>query len=93
MAEHPLDKMFTADALHQRRRLVDVTKIRPTPKICERCRFWQAWANAPRDDDPTKPMVGDCRRGRPSITGDRRYGDKWPMVRFDDWCGEWLAKP
>ena len=66
---------------------------------CENCRFWE-------DDEPNEPATmepifpgsdletltkyGLCRRYPPDpCPPEGNHG--WPVLNFDDWCGEWQS--
>jgi hypothetical protein len=50
---------------------------------CETCRYW---GEAKQPLTGHKAMV--CRRGPPTLASNYN----WPVVKHDDWCGEWAAK-
>ena len=52
------------------------------PRNCVSCAFYQP-------DTPSAPY-GICRR-LPPHPGE--IGERWPRVRKNDWCGEWVYKP
>jgi hypothetical protein len=45
-----------------------------------------------------KVPTGKCRRNAPlpaylsGVMAVRRDADHWPLVRYDDWCGEFRAR-
>ena len=71
---------------------------------CERCRWWGA-ERAHSHDHP----YGSCRRhaptfgkptvlpyhdpDRPAAAGPLIQRGVWRWTAFDDWCGDWEAKP
>jgi hypothetical protein len=63
-------------------------------EACETCRFWK--------DDQNKYATGHCRCYAPkpnffAVTqydadGDGDFDAYWPLVSYDDWCGEYESK-
>lgn len=56
---------------------------------CFTCKFYGGSYDA-------EAGVGECRRFPPPYPGDvdrDRFGDDWPLVRINQWCGEWQAAP
>ena len=47
-------------------------------EVCDNCRFY--WID--------EVGVGLCRRRSPIAVANR---GAWPVVRGEDWCGEWVA--
>ncbi|KKN77636.1 hypothetical protein LCGC14_0357610 [marine sediment metagenome] len=57
-------------------------------KQCETCGNFEPSINITRAGPlQVSPNYGECRRGEPDA-GE----DLWPVVRQDDWCGEWEGK-
>jgi hypothetical protein len=54
-----------------------------TEQTCAECRYFAD--NAPRS------MPLECRRFPPTLMKGGGYA--WPLVRRDDWCGEWSMVP
>ena len=58
---------------------------------CENCEFYDRRRGRPADGKA--PMQGQCRRHSPHLNPAtaRAYVVEgvWPLVRDDDWCGEW----
>ena len=53
-------------------------------KRCENCRF------AERGEGPDEGL-GECHRNPPRQSGNG--GSVFPIIQFDDWCGEFQANP
>ena len=51
---------------------------------CDLCRFFEAH----KKPIEGRYQLGDCRRHPPRMEDD---GTSWPLVRIDEWCGEWAA--
>lgn len=64
----------------------------PRSEICCGCNFWQPEVVTILIDTrgrPPVPMMKDgfCRIRAPVA------GGLWPTTKFDDWCGEYVARP
>lgn len=62
---------------------------------CINCQYYDRRAGQPTDGRAT--MWGPCRRDSPHlnpINTKKSYQVEgvWPLVRDDDWCGEWRAQ-
>ncbi|MEP6941826.1 MAG: hypothetical protein ABI981_02755 [Betaproteobacteria bacterium] len=62
---------------------------------CVNCQFYDR-RNARPNDGRAPVMWGQCRRHSPHLSpvaGKKAYlvEGVWPLVRDDDWCGEWRA--
>lgn len=55
-------------------------------RCCEKCRYYE-------------PERRECRRYPPQLwcatesNGDASYGEAFPQVSKDQWCGEFMGKP
>lgn len=62
---------------------------------CVSCQFYDRKNSRPTDGRAT--MWGQCRRAAPHLNpmNVRPYVVEgiWPLVRDDDWCGEWKLLP
>ena len=62
---------------------------------CLNCQFYDR-RNA-RPTDGRAAMWGQCRRHSPHLNplSAKAHLSKavWPLIRDDDWCGEWKAPP
>jgi hypothetical protein len=60
---------------------------------CVTCQFYDRRSSRPSDGRTT--MWGQCRRHSPHLnpTTAKSYlvEGVWPLIRDDDWCGEWKA--
>ena len=58
---------------------------------CVNCEFYDRQRARPTDSEA--PMRGQCRRHSPHlnpVTAKAHVVEgAWPLVRDDDWCGEW----
>ena len=68
-----------------------------TVEKCLNCQFYDR-RNARPNDGRTPMMWGQCRRHSPHLNPLGSTSKKahivegvWPLVRDDDWCGEWRA--
>jgi hypothetical protein len=66
-----------------------------TVEKCVNCQFYDR-RNARPNDGRAPVMWGQCRRHSPHLSpvgGKKAYlvEGVWPLVRDDDWCGEWRA--
>jgi hypothetical protein len=62
---------------------------------CVNCQYYDR-RNARPNDGRAPVMWGQCRRHSPHLSpaaGKKAYQVEgvWPLVRDDDWCGEWRA--
>ena len=64
-------------------------------EICENCAF----SNSVEYQKGNRMFTHwECRRESPQIMaidkpdGKRQLVSRWPMMRSDDWCGEWEEK-
>ena len=62
---------------------------------CVNCQFYDR-RNAKPNEGRTPVMWGQCRRHSPQLSpagAQKTYlvEGVWPLVRDDDWCGEWRA--
>ena len=62
---------------------------------CLNCQYYDR-RNARPNDGRAPVMWGQCRRHSPHlnpVTAKKAYlvEGVWPLVRDDDWCGEWRA--
>ena len=62
---------------------------------CVNCQYYDR-RNARPNDGRAPVMWGQCRRHSPHLSpvaGKKAYlvEGVWPLVRDDDWCGEWRA--
>jgi hypothetical protein len=64
-----------------------------TVKKCQNCQFYDRKESRVTDGRTT--MWGQCRRHSPLLNPQniKTYVVEgiWPVVRDDDWCGEWFA--
>jgi hypothetical protein len=67
-----------------------------TVKKCQNCQFYDRKDG--RSTDGRTTMWGQCRRHSPQLSPHIPQSTKsyvvegiWPVVRDDDWCGEWFA--
>lgn len=68
----------------------------PTPRrdigTCKECRFFAQDSKDRRLPAPAmRMMLGTCRRyapDGPSLLGEEWRSTEWPIVRNEDWCGE-----
>jgi hypothetical protein len=65
-------------------------------KKCQNCQFYDRKDG--RSTDGRSTMWGQCRRHSPLLSPHIPQSTKsyvvegiWPVVRDDDWCGEWFA--
>jgi len=65
-------------------------------KKCQNCQFYDRKDG--RSTDGRTTMWGQCRRHSPLLSPHSPQSSKsyvvegiWPVVRDDDWCGEWFA--
>jgi hypothetical protein len=62
-------------------------------KKCQNCQFYDR--KDARTTDGRTTMWGQCRRHSPLLNPQNAQTYKvegiWPVVRDDDWCGEWFA--
>ena len=65
-------------------------------KKCQNCQFYDRKDG--RSTDGRTTMWGQCRRHSPLLSPHIPQSTKsyvvegiWPVVRDDDWCGEWTA--
>ena len=65
-------------------------------KKCQNCQFYDRKDG--RSTDGRTTMWGQCRRHSPLLSPQPPQTTKtyvvegiWPVVRDDDWCGEWFA--
>jgi len=65
-------------------------------KKCQNCQFYDRKDG--RSTDGRTTMWGQCRRHSPLLSPQTPQSTKayvvegiWPVVRDDDWCGEWFA--
>lgn len=62
-------------------------------KKCQNCQFYDR--KDARTTDGRTTMWGQCRRHSPLLNPEntKTYMVEgiWPVVRDDDWCGEWFA--
>ena len=65
-------------------------------KKCQNCQFYDRKNG--RSTDGRTTMWGQCRRHSPMLSPQAAQSAKayvvegiWPVVRDDDWCGEWFA--
>jgi hypothetical protein len=62
-------------------------------KKCQGCQFYDR--KEARSTDGRTTMWGQCRRHSPMLNPQHDKGylveGVWPVVRDDDWCGEWFA--
>jgi hypothetical protein len=65
-------------------------------KKCQNCQFYDRKDG--RTTDGRTTMWGQCRRHSPLLSPQPPQSAKtyvvegiWPVVRDDDWCGEWFA--
>ena len=60
---------------------------------CLDCQFYDR--KSARSTDGRSTMWGQCRRHSPLLNPQHDKGylveGVWPVVRDDDWCGEWFA--
>src|ERR1700704_5854139 len=66
-----------------------------TVEKCVNCQYYDR-RNARPNDGRAPVMWGQCRRHSPHLSpvaGKKAYlvEGVWPLVRDDDWCGEWRA--
>jgi hypothetical protein len=66
-----------------------------TVEKCLNCQYYDR-RNARPNDGRAPVMWGQCRRHSPQVnpmTATKAYlvEGAWPLVRDDDWCGEWRA--
>ena len=57
---------------------------------CKVCKFWKSVDHS-ADEAPESAVFGECRRHAPSPVRERQVvadTQHWPIVQFDDWCGE-----
>ena len=61
---------------------------------CETCRYWLGPAeHRTTDDGAVVGNSGRCRRYPPTLViQGESIGYPFPVVRDDDWCGEWRGK-
>ena len=54
---------------------------------CDLCRFFEP--HRTEGEGPLDYELGDCRRHPPRLEADGTTS--WPLVRLDEWCGEWAV--
>jgi len=61
-------------------------KIPRGKQQCKNCCFYVVFGIATDDIGS-----GNCHRNSPRVMGSKNEDQlaKWPIVDFDDWCGEW----
>jgi hypothetical protein len=62
---------------------------------CKGCGLFVAKSQRLQEMADGKGEVGECRRYPPSrsrFVGNIEWQDVWPIVRRDDWCGEWRRR-
>ena len=69
-----------------------------TGNVCSGCRYYDVLNGARTMIDGVETTIddefGECRAHPPTVSandtpGGRRVRSTWPVVRHDDWCGEW----
>lgn len=91
------DEPFAPTSPPQPPAAADSTRIGSSSKIekCMRCQFYDRRRERSRDGDGL--MWGQCRRHSPLLnplsTKAYMVEGVWPLVRDDDWCGEWRVVP
>ena len=64
-------------------------------KKCQNCQYYDRSDPRSTDGRTAQTMWGQCRRHSPLLNpqNDKQYMIEgiWPVVRDDDWCGEWFA--
>ena len=70
----------------------------PTGNVCSSCRYFDVLNGARMIIDGVEKTIddefGNCRAHPPTVSANdtpagHRVGSTWPIVRHDDWCGEW----
>jgi hypothetical protein len=58
---------------------------------CQNCFFFHPQITYEVFDLRDNVRYGECRRARPAVGKDdwRTTMRQWPVVRYEDWCGEW----
>jgi len=51
-------------------------------QTCKECRFYKQYSD----------VNGSCRRFPPIVTNGTQMRGYFPIVEYDDWCGEFEAK-
>jgi len=60
--------------------------------MCKKCRFWYPRFDSERVQGlkGRLPSLGECRRFPPQIPHPQKQDGYFPLVGFEQWCGEFM---